>query len=356
MSIALGMRRRGFTLVELLVVIAIIGVLIALLLPAVQQAREAARRMSCTNNLKQLGLACHNYADTFKTFPSGAVQSSSNGYVNAWSWGSLVLPQLEQNNLYDLMGVTKNSMNTPLSTAVNSATNLGMVAEIDAFRCPSDTASVLPSCRNVKNPTTGVAQTGCASGTSVRAFAGGTPTPVFLQTSTTNYVACSGVYDTQVFKNNGIIFNNSKTGFQSMTDGTSNTFLVGERAEYQGVGTWAGVAAMNANATSYNANSMGKVSVPPNYKDQTATTYGAAGTMWDGFSSNHPGGTQFAFGDGSVKFIAETINFGNSDIALTSIEAPSDPVNLSPTIPTPSVLGVYQKLGIRNDGQTIGEY
>ncbi|PQO40116.1 DUF1559 domain-containing protein [Blastopirellula marina] len=345
MSIAHGTRRRGFTLVELLVVIAIIGVLIALLLPAVQQAREAARRMTCTNNLKQLGLACHTYADVFKVFPTGGLDFG--GTSDTWGWGALILPQIEQNNLYDTMGVSKNSLIVAITNAgSNSVLYNAMQSELDAFRCPSDTSAVLPSCRVVKyNNTTGV-----CPGSPVRAFATST-----FQTSTSNYVACAGLFDAQMQKNNGIMHASSKNGFQAMTDGTSNTFLVGERAEYNAGGTWAGTSSIRGTSYSVSAgtadsgNSMGTVGTPPNFKDQNSTTY----NPWGGFSSTHPGGTQFCFGDGSVKFIAETINFNNAGYAPVT---GSGTYSASTTTGTAANLGTYQRLGIRNDGLTIGEY
>jgi prepilin-type N-terminal cleavage/methylation domain-containing protein len=102
-------RRTAFTLVELLVVIAVIGVLVALLLPAVQAAREAARRSSCQNNLKQLGIGLHNYHDALQTFPSGWIEHPTGNY-EAWAWGSLLLPYLEQSALSDKLGVTRGTL------------------------------------------------------------------------------------------------------------------------------------------------------------------------------------------------------------------------------------------------------
>ncbi len=100
-------RRLGFTLIELLVVIAIIAILIALLLPAVQQAREAARRTQCRNNLKQIGLALHNYHDVFNTFPPGYVAKIANNKTSSersmFAWGALILPYIEQGNLYQVL-------------------------------------------------------------------------------------------------------------------------------------------------------------------------------------------------------------------------------------------------------------
>lgn len=119
-----SLRSRGFTLIELLVVIAIIAILIALLLPAVQQAREAARRTQCKNNLKQIGLAMHNYHDIFNTLPPGYISRFPNVIVSGeqglYSWGAMILPQVEQANLYSVLNVG----NTPLQTNVGLAAGL----------------------------------------------------------------------------------------------------------------------------------------------------------------------------------------------------------------------------------------
>ena len=143
--------RKGFTLVELLVVIAIIGILVGLLLPAVQAARAAARRMQCSNNLKQLGLAVHNYHDANKSFPSGFITNYPAGALNTaammsvtqrthWSWGAFVLPYIEQTALYNTLNPGQSSMDALLATPAGLA---ALTTPIPSFVCPSDTGPSL---------------------------------------------------------------------------------------------------------------------------------------------------------------------------------------------------------------------
>ena len=135
--------RRGFTLIELLVVIAIIAVLIALLLPAVQQAREAARRSQCQNNLKQVGLALHNYHDIHNQFPMAFIRASDVARTEGWGWGAMILPQLEQGNLYDTLGVSRYRLTDVLA---GMKPDLATVAQrtaifqtrLSVYICPSD--------------------------------------------------------------------------------------------------------------------------------------------------------------------------------------------------------------------------
>jgi len=185
--------RRGFTLIELLVVIAIIAVLIALLLPAVQQAREAARRMQCRNNLKQLGLALHNYESTHRVFPPGTL-----GFPYVWSAQAQLLPFVEQANLKDVFDfnlppLTFGGMH-PLAAANEQAAK----SRLPLLTCPSDSEAV---------PGSG--------------FNGGI-----------SYPACGGsgtVNDGSINNADGVIFARSSIRFRDLVDGTSNTVVFGEQ-------------------------------------------------------------------------------------------------------------------------------
>ena len=148
--------KRGFTLVELLVVIAIIGVLVALLLPAVQSAREAARRMQCVNNLKQLGVATHNYHDTYLTFPSGFIRTSN---AQGWGWGALTLPFIEQGPLHDRLQVTRANLDAVIASPPPDLAEL-VQTSLAAFHCPSDTGfdanRILPPGNRGRNGIAGI--------------------------------------------------------------------------------------------------------------------------------------------------------------------------------------------------------
>jgi prepilin-type N-terminal cleavage/methylation domain-containing protein len=233
-------KRRGFTLIELLVVIAIIGVLIALLLPAVQKVREAANRTQCLNNLKQMGLTLHHYHDAQGSFPSGIISRLKDptwrmppGQCNAfpddlgpgWSFFALMLPYLEQDNLYRSINI-----NLPIADPANDAPRRTTVKH---YLCPSDTAPRLINITTCGNPP---------------AFSN---RPAFLtDAAVTSYAGCWGggiqdgnpiyaCYEYQPF--NGVFHRNSKIRIADITDGTSNTIGIGERSSSFVESSWVGV-------------------------------------------------------------------------------------------------------------------
>ena len=332
--------RQGFTLIELLVVIAIIAMLIALLLPAVQQAREAARRSQCRNNLKQLGLALHNYHDAHSTFPAGYYSygtSDGTGPPSAmidpttwdaspgWGWGAMLLPYLDQSPLYNLI-------NTDLACWDSSHT-VPVSTTLPVFLCPSSSGG--------DDPFLVQDQTGAAlviNGNQIE-FArshyvashgqescwgecGSSATGVVftnIYTSATTTVTVNGDASRVA---DGPFFRNSRTRFRDLTDGSSNTIFLGEHSSRLSDKTWVGVvpgAFTHPNFIS-----------PENGPDAAATLTlvhaGPSGGELDitGFPIIHPvnfptfhvgqmfsehvGGGQVCMGDGSVRFISENIN------------------------------------------------
>lgn len=297
-------RKRGFTLIELLVVIAIIAILISLLLPAVQQAREAARRTECKNQLKQLGLALHNYHDTHRFLPPGWIQQTGvNGQNPAAEWGWLVyiLPQLEQNNLYTQLTVGRIS----LGVACNDPSRVPLLQKtIKGFRCTSDTAL----------GTNTVQQLLSTAGTSIAA-------------TTTNYVGCNGGGDwSPNALSNGLLDGtfglNSSTRLDDMKDGTTNTIMVGERAWELPTPAPPGANSTTAGRDTCGAATLFGVTFSGNsgfYAQESTLARGLFGINQTGpdgnnspacrsaYSSRHPGGAQFLLGDGSVQFLSENI-------------------------------------------------
>ncbi len=330
-------QRRGFTLIELLVVIAIIAILIALLLPAVQQAREAARRSTCKNNLKQIGLALHNYHDINKSFPPGYIYASpsTTAGIESWGWEAFILPQIDQAPLFQSLQINTLRLDQVLA---NSATNgLAPVLQtpLPAFLCPTDPGGDNgPNLVDSNHDFTGGSGTGSGG---LGSFA----------PAASNYMGVAGNKEQCPNQgvntgNNGIFFYNSRIAIRDIVDGTTNTFMVGERdgSNCKG-GTWIGVR------NSYSGT--GK-------RGQYVVVGGAHGASlvlnappWDGnnlcgegFSSLHIGGAQFAMGDGSVRFVSENINFNSTNRNATN----ANTVNM----------GTYQRLMRRNDKQPVGDF
>lgn len=296
-------QRRAFTLIELLVVIAIIAILIALLLPAVQQAREAARRSACKNNLKQIGLAMHNYHDTHSVFPPGIIDVTLSGTQhNLLGWGTMILPFLDQAPLYNQIGSHNgfDSAEGPWQLALSSATAQIELVDartiLPAFICPSDpmggvnTDTVIPPGDTV----------------AVDAYGAG-------KYGKSNYVGTVGEYylptTAAQLKHRGILYKNSKIKFRDITDGTSNVFLAGERTTFGPyIGSiWIGADKDHRNSRSFYGpyERIASIMAPVSSTD---AAYFINGSNEGAFSSMHVGGAHFLLGDGSVRFVSENVH------------------------------------------------
>ena len=298
-------RRRfgGFTLVELLVVIAIIGILIALLLPAVQAAREAARRSQCSNNLKQLGLALHNYHDTYGLFPPPGIS------WNQLSWHVFILPFIEQGALYDKFSFVQGDF---YSSALSpNRKDLGM-NRIAAYLCPSCTDE-LEGFKHVS------AQVPPSSGTypyTTHYHGVMGPRGTNSYTGKTYLVLAQTIGHYGGYAQQGAFTFPKPAKFASFTDGTSNTYAIGETS-------WGSATQPNTTWRNwgFGANDPGCGSQCFNEAEQNRAFPGAKNIYYPintrivstfnltSYGSFHPGGAQFAMSDGSVHFVSQTIEF-----------------------------------------------
>ena len=322
-------RRSGFTLIELLVVISIIAVLIALLLPAVQAAREAARRSQCVNNLKQIGIALHNYHESQSLFPPGYVSSIDPTILDAcnqdtensnsvdlgpgWAWGSMILPQMDQQPLY-------NGINFSLSVAF-AANDTASTTVLNVYLCPSDSGpSVVPVFKDPPDP----AQPGTYTGSAiVDTLARGNYVGMY---GLGEICSQSGANDSP--NNNGagpagthagIFYRNSGTSIAAILDGTSNTIAVGERSHNlsyvtwtaRSIGGWLGkTSPIEGGTDQFNPSPeecWTQVLGPAGLEDGNRTVNQAEAHVED-YWSRHPGGANFLFADGSVHFVKDGIN------------------------------------------------
>ncbi len=323
------LKRHGFTLIELLVVIAIIATLVAILLPAVQQAREAARRSTCKNNLKQIGLALHNYHDTYFSLPPGYTFSGVKGDRNhgSYGWTVAILPFIEQGSLYDALVPNSPNQQKDHYKATATAQEIALFQTvIPMLRCPSDVTPPVPGKEYVQmnNDSTFPHHFDVAASNYLAMAGDGSPT-----------ISNTAPYPTT--ETDGLFWGNSNVKFKDITDGLSNQLMVGERdggpagPKSDGTpgnfhaGNWVGPGRVTSNSRFGIGNNIGRTNTTINrdyWIIDNETNQGK------GFSSLHAGGTQFVMADGAVRFISENINKAE----------------------------VYNPLGSREDGLVVGEF
>ncbi len=350
--------RPAFTLVELLVVIAIIGILIGMLLPAVQQVREAARRTHCKNNLRQFALATLNYESALRELPIGirndSVGLGANPTQGLWSWGTLLMPYVELNNAYDLLSPRNVSFGERLDNVTTYPVLLSIVeTSFPTYLCPSDSAEVL----NMHRGTDDVYGDG-----GVMDIIGNGPYDI----ATSNYVAANNVHRCSGTKYSvsgntgpkGAFCSAAPAGMQQLTDGTSHTILFSERTygtvrkrvnqEPSGAALIIGSRGLGA----YNEAGFGTVDVSfsgwgginhngPLTGEGTLASPTDTDRKRQGASSNHPTGANFAFADGHVDFVTESIDSWYTN-------------NVS--VPNQMQYGTYEKLLDISDGMVLEEF
>jgi hypothetical protein len=304
-------------------VIEIIGILVGLLLPAVQAAREAARRMQCTNSLKQLTLAMHTYHDIHRTFPTGQVVTHGTLETGwGWGWSAFILPQIEQTGLYNNL-----NFRLPMSDPLN----INFVrTRLPSFICPSAAKIPENGVNSAQNGGTfAIASPGIAPSSYVgNAGAFSNPDSPFVPVAAAD-----------ITRRNGTLMRHTTIKISDMTDGTSNTIMMGETLHYDFWpsgwdpkiygnmrGTDGRFAAILALAR------VGEQRLNPPFNSSNVVRREA-------FASYHVGGANFSLGDGSVRFISDSINHTATPFAQLAARG----------------LGAYQKLTSRNDGLVIGD-
>jgi prepilin-type N-terminal cleavage/methylation domain-containing protein len=319
-------RRHGFTLVELLVVIAIIGVLVALLLPAVQAAREAARRMQCTNNLKQLGLAVHNYHDTFNAFPPQMMNVDTSN-DRRWGWGAVTLPFVEQTALFEQLKPDGGKQIPAASTLINGSPLLK--TRLAVHQCPSDHTGVT---LNQFHPS------------------------VAASSSADNWYSKSNYVCNQQIMRYRAGFAGACFRMAEVTDGTTNTLLLGERRlsippakRYPGSIVWGTAQGTGDSANVFHA--AHPINTPSKNADFDADASDTQRYRF-GVSSAHPSGAMFAMTDGSVRFVSENIPLNPAATARALANTGNGCTTNVDTGPG----FVYNNLCARDDGHVIDTF
>jgi len=300
-----GTSTKGFTLIELLVVVFIIGIVVALLLPAIQAAREAARRAQCSNNLRQIGLALHGYHDIWQSFPPAYLTQpmTSLELGTGWAWGTLVLPYLDQRPLYNAVNFDLSFGEAAAPPGYRGLFENGTVrrVSVSTFLCPSDGSG------------DGPIDLGVGSGS--------------VAISPGHYIASAGWMDSSKtpFQGTGVLYPNSRVTIADVSDGTSATLMIGERSRNVADAAWPGTFGSLAEPAPLCTKAgwpirscvgmmfllMGRTGpssdvVSGSIPGGNTPNYPGAGA--DGFWSQHPGGCNFLFCDGSVRFVKSTIS------------------------------------------------
>ncbi|HVJ79881.1 MAG TPA: DUF1559 domain-containing protein [Planctomycetia bacterium] len=336
-------RELGFTLIELLVVIAIIGVLIALLLPAVQQAREAARRASCNNNMKQFGLAMHNYQDATRALPWGlnALNYAGTGYITGESIWVHFTPYLERSDIYDAVNFSRVMWHKENFTIHGR--------QIASLVCPSDSGNsgpqALPSGYMLDPGSVQMAFTSYVGSAGTSMFA---PWPVPPFTSNT---FASGPYVGQAKYSiqDGIFFSRSTVKFKDILDGLSKTIAFAEHAhslvppsQYD----WNWWTSGNYGDTLFSSRYRQNSHLQSQAANAADPLWGATGIIF-GASSMHPGGVNYCMADGSVRFVSDSVSSWELESADITLQNTTGAVNKVP--------GVYQALTTRNKLDSTGD-
>lgn len=313
---------RGFTLIELLVVIAIIAILVALLLPAVQQVREAARKAQCQDHLHNLGVGLHNYHDSYRTLPPGSIALQNAGgtqdFGHGWTWHASILPQIELKPLYDAIQ-GPDGMGNELGGVGSSRQDLAGGSDLDIFACPSNPDVKGKPQKNLVYSTSnyngfmgtriGNGNDDCYNGSSLT-------TPAHLRNDPWGCM-----------NGNGVFYINSSVEFKDVVDGASNTIMIGEVIDSGGDALLPGGAGSDRKYIF----SGGADSNPPTemseYLIAAESNDPINGGAEEATGSYHPGGAQFFMGDGVVRFISENVH-----------------------MPT------YQAIATRNGGEIVGRY
>lgn len=298
---------RGFTLVELLVVIAIIGVMVGLLLPAVQAAREAARRMSCGNNLKQIALSMHNYHDTYQTFPYGHKQEVALQTKRRDCWFHRLLPFIEQGAYYDQYNNIEATYGFTVAEYIHNLPEDFAGRPIPSFMCPSDASS---PARGGNGSTRGFKGTyGVSAG-------GGNPTTWNLEEITVP------INMDMTVDAGGLFGRQEARGMKDAVDGTSNTLLVSEGILRGTIAAWGELGGYWGGAPhgsfGFSTGEAPNTTVPDRVYSCGTTTFPMAPCengnadglpgRWNFARSYHPGGVQAALADGSVRFVSNSVN------------------------------------------------